>query len=242
MLGLLVGFWAEKFEHINFFPTFLMLPLTFLGGVFYSVSLLPPWAEKLSYVNPILYMVNAFRHGFLGTSDVSLGFAFLIMAAFAAAMFTVVVMLMNRGAGIRAQACDRDGRLLDDFDATYSFVGNIGPIFYFVTNLEAPRSRLIAIDTRSPDRAGWKELIPESSETLQGVNVVNDSFVASYLKDAATRVNIFALDGKPLRMDHMVRDAFWAGGQAVVLLDPRRAAFDTKNGEDRFEALARLVK
>ena len=57
--------------------------------------------ERLSYLNPILYMVNAFRHGFLGTSDVDLGFAFLIMGAFAAAMFTVVVMLMNRGTGIR---------------------------------------------------------------------------------------------------------------------------------------------
>jgi len=65
------------------------------------VSLLPDWAERLSYVNPILYMVNAFRHGFLGTSDVDLRFAFLIMAAFAVAMFAVVVTLMNRGTGIR---------------------------------------------------------------------------------------------------------------------------------------------
>jgi ABC-2 type transport system permease protein len=79
----------------------VLTPLIYLGGVFYSVSLLPDWAERLSYLNPILYMVNAFRHGFLGTSDVNLGFAFLIMAAFAAAMFTVVVTLMNRGTGIR---------------------------------------------------------------------------------------------------------------------------------------------
>jgi ABC-2 type transport system permease protein len=65
------------------------------------VTLLPPWAAKLSYGNPILYMVNAFRHGFLGTSDVDPGLAFMIMGAFAVAMYVVVVMLMNRGVGIR---------------------------------------------------------------------------------------------------------------------------------------------
>jgi ABC-2 type transport system permease protein len=79
----------------------VLTPLIYLGGVFYSVSLLPPWAEKLSYVNPILYMVNAFRHGFLGASDVDPGHALLIMAAFAAVMYTLVVVLMNRGTGIR---------------------------------------------------------------------------------------------------------------------------------------------
>ena len=79
----------------------MLTPLVYLGGVFYSVALLPPWAERLSYVNPILYMVNAFRHGFLGTSDVDPGFAFLIMGAFAVAMYAVVVALMNRGTGIR---------------------------------------------------------------------------------------------------------------------------------------------
>ena len=99
--GFFNAIFAKNFDQISWFPTFVLTPLIYLGGVFYSVSLLPEWAERLSYLNPILYMVNTFRHGFLGTSDVSLGFAFLIMAAFAAAMFTVVVMLMNRGAGIR---------------------------------------------------------------------------------------------------------------------------------------------
>ena len=80
----------------------MLTPLIYLGGVFYSVSLLPRLgARRLSYVNPILYMVNAFRHGFLGTSDVDPGFAFLSWAAFAVAMFAIVVMLMNRGTGIR---------------------------------------------------------------------------------------------------------------------------------------------
>jgi len=99
--GLFNAIFAKNFDQISWFPTFVLTPLIYLGGVFYSVSLLPEWAERLSYLNPILYMVNAFRHGFLGASDVHLGFAFLIMAAFAAAMFTVVVMLMNRGTGIR---------------------------------------------------------------------------------------------------------------------------------------------
>jgi ABC-2 type transport system permease protein len=99
--GLFNAIFAKNFDQISWFPTFVLTPLIYLGGVFYSVSLLPEWAERLSYVNPILYMVNAFRHGFLGTSDVDLGQAFLIMAAFAAAMFTVVVTLMNRGTGIR---------------------------------------------------------------------------------------------------------------------------------------------
>lgn len=99
--GLFNAIFAKNFDQISWFPTFVLTPLIYLGGVFYSVSLLPEWAQRLSYVNPILYMVNAFRHGFLGTSDVDLRFAFLIMAAFAAAMFAVVVTLMNRGTGIR---------------------------------------------------------------------------------------------------------------------------------------------
>jgi ABC-2 type transport system permease protein len=99
--GLFNAIFAKNFDQISWFPTFVLTPLIYLGGVFYSVSLLPDWAEQMSYVNPILYMVNSFRHGFLGTSDVNPGFAFLIMAAFALVMFAVVVTLMNRGTGIR---------------------------------------------------------------------------------------------------------------------------------------------
>jgi ABC-2 type transport system permease protein len=99
--GLFNAIFAKNFDQISWFPTFVLTPLIYLGGVFYSVSLLPPWAEKLSHLNPILYMVNAFRHGFLGTSDVDPGLAFLIMGAFAVAMFAIVVVLMNRGTGIR---------------------------------------------------------------------------------------------------------------------------------------------
>ena len=99
--GFFNAIFAKNFDQISWFPTFVLTPLIYLGGVFYSVSLLPSWAERMSYVNPILYMVNSFRHGFLGTSDVNPAIAFAIMLAFAAVMFTVVVMLMNRGTGIR---------------------------------------------------------------------------------------------------------------------------------------------
>jgi ABC-2 type transport system permease protein len=99
--GFFNAIFAKNFDQISWFPTFVLTPLIYLGGVFYSVTLLPPWAERLSYVNPILYMVNAFRHGFLGTSDVDPGFAFVIMGAFAVAMYAIVVALMNRGTGIR---------------------------------------------------------------------------------------------------------------------------------------------
>ena len=99
--GFFNAIFAKNFDQISWFPTFVLTPLIYLGGVFYSVTLLPGWAEKLSYVNPILYMVNAFRHGFLGTSDVDPGVALLIMGAFAAVMYAVVVVLMNRGTGIR---------------------------------------------------------------------------------------------------------------------------------------------
>ena len=99
--GFFNAIFAKNFEQISWFPTFVLTPLTYLGGVFYSVSLLPGWAEKLSHLNPILYMVNAFRYGFLGSSDVHVGVAFVITGLAAAVMFAVVVGLMNRGTGIR---------------------------------------------------------------------------------------------------------------------------------------------
>ncbi len=87
--------------------------------------------------------------------------------------------------------------LLPDLDADYSFVDNDGPIFYFRTDQGAPRGRLIAIDTAKPDRANWREVIPEGKDTLVRVSRVHDTFIASYLKDAATAVRLFAEDGKP---------------------------------------------
>ena len=99
--GLFNAIFAKSFDQISWFPTFVLTPLTYLGGVFYSISLLPEWAQSLSHANPVLYMVSAFRHGFLGTSDVNIGLAFAIMTVSAIVMFAVVVMLMNRGTGIR---------------------------------------------------------------------------------------------------------------------------------------------
>ena len=87
-------------------------------------------------------------------------------------------------------------RLLDDFDASYAFVGNDGPVFYFLTDLDAPRKRVIAIDTRHPERGGWRELIPQGQDVLEGVQIIHDTFVANYMHDASSRLRLFALDGR----------------------------------------------
>jgi prolyl oligopeptidase len=86
-------------------------------------------------------------------------------------------------------------RLLDEFDAAYHFVDNDGPVFWFHTDLLAPRGRVIAIDTRAPERARWKELIPQARETIQGVTAVGDRFFVGYLKDAQGQIKQFRLDG-----------------------------------------------
>ncbi|WP_435022407.1 prolyl oligopeptidase family serine peptidase [Tundrisphaera sp. TA3] len=89
--------------------------------------------------------------------------------------------------------------LIDNFEANYSFIDHDGPVFYFETNKDAPRGRVIAIDTRKPEPKDWVELIPESTDTLNGVGLVDEKFVASYLKDARTAVKLFDLTGKHLR-------------------------------------------
>ena len=90
-------------------------------------------------------------------------------------------------------------RLLDDFDAQYVFIDNDGPVFWFRTDLEAPRGRLIAIDIRHPERPGWKTIVPESADKLESVSAVDNQFLASYLKDAQTEVRVYDLKGKFLR-------------------------------------------
>jgi prolyl oligopeptidase len=90
-------------------------------------------------------------------------------------------------------------RLLDEFDAEYSFIDNDGPVFWIKTNLETPRGRVIAIDTRHPEKANWKTIVPQSADKLEHANVVNDKFVLSYLKDAQTEVRLYELDGKLIR-------------------------------------------
>jgi prolyl oligopeptidase len=90
-------------------------------------------------------------------------------------------------------------RLLDDFDARYRFIDNDGPVFWFQTDLDAPRGRLIAIDTRHPERANWKTVVPQSADKLEFANVVDNSFLVGYLKDARTEVRVYDLKGKLLR-------------------------------------------
>jgi len=97
VLGLVAAVWAEKFEQINFFPTFVMLPLTFLGGVFYSVGRLPePW-RTVSHFNPMVYMVEGLRYGMLGTSSLPPGAGASMLLVLAIASTAVTYALLARG-------------------------------------------------------------------------------------------------------------------------------------------------
>ena len=101
LAGFINAVYAKKFDDISIIPTFVLTPLTYLGGVFYSISLLPEFWQKISLANPILYMVNAFRYGILGTSDIAIGKAYIILAAFTIVLFLTCQQLMRRGVGIR---------------------------------------------------------------------------------------------------------------------------------------------
>jgi ABC-2 type transport system permease protein len=102
LAGFVNAIFAKKFDDIALVPTFVLTPLTYLGGVFYSVNALgSPWKE-ISYANPILYMVNAFRYGLLGTSDMPLGWAYAVMLGFAVALTALALYLIDRGIGLRS--------------------------------------------------------------------------------------------------------------------------------------------
>jgi ABC-2 type transport system permease protein len=102
LAGFVNAVFAKKFDDIALVPTFVLTPLTYLGGVFYSVDLLgEPW-RSISMVNPILYMVNAFRFGVLGVSDVNIGVAFAVMLAFVIGLSAVALNLLKRGVGLRS--------------------------------------------------------------------------------------------------------------------------------------------
>ena len=101
LAGFINAIFAKKFDDISIVPTFVLTPLTYLGGVFYSISLLPEFWQTVSKANPILYMVNAFRYGILGTSDISIQHAYVILLVFVVLLFSVCLGLMNRGVGIR---------------------------------------------------------------------------------------------------------------------------------------------
>jgi ABC-2 type transport system permease protein len=101
LAGMINAIFAKNFDQISFIPTFVLTPLTYLGGVFYTIKLLPTWAQTMSHADPILYMVNAFRFGFIGYSDVDVGLAYGIMIAAAIVLYAACVRLLNRGVGTR---------------------------------------------------------------------------------------------------------------------------------------------
>jgi len=102
LAGFVNAVYAKKFDDIALVPTFILTPLTYLGGVFYSVNMLgEPW-QTISRANPILYMVNAFRFGVLGISDVHVGVAFVVMIGFVVALSIVALQLLKRGVGLRS--------------------------------------------------------------------------------------------------------------------------------------------
>ena len=101
LAGFINAVFARKFDDISIVPTFVLTPLTYLGGVFYTISMLPPFWQNVSKANPILYMVNAFRYGILGKSDISIGHAYAILLVFIVVLFSTCVLLMRRGVGIR---------------------------------------------------------------------------------------------------------------------------------------------
>ena len=99
--GLINAIFAKKFDDISIVPTFVLTPLTYLGGVFYSVQLLPEFWRNVSLANPVLYMVNAFRYGILGISDIDITYAFVVIFVFVIILFTLCVLLLERGIGVR---------------------------------------------------------------------------------------------------------------------------------------------
>ncbi|MGB0942902.1 MAG: ABC transporter permease [Marinomonas sp.] len=100
--GFVNAVYAKSFDDISIIPTFVLVPLTYLGGVFYSIDLLPSFWQNMSLLNPVLYMVNAFRFGVLGVSDINVGYAIVIILVFIAVLFTYALRLLNRGHGIRS--------------------------------------------------------------------------------------------------------------------------------------------
>ena len=99
--GFINAVYANSFDDISIVPTFVLTPLTYLGGVFYSINLLPDFWAGVSQLNPILYMVNAFRYGILGVSDISVGYSLIVIIAFIIALFSYCMHLLNTGKGIR---------------------------------------------------------------------------------------------------------------------------------------------
>lgn len=101
LAGFINALFANTFDDISIVPTFVLTPLIYLGGVFYSIELLPTAGQWISALNPVLYMVNTFRYGILGTSDVNIYWALSILVLFSAVLFAVALYLLRRGTGLR---------------------------------------------------------------------------------------------------------------------------------------------
>ena len=101
LMGFINAIFADSFDDISIIPTFVLTPLIYLGGVFYSINILPEFWKNISMINPMLYVVNTFREGMLGVSDVSIPFALAMIVAFIAALSGACLILLNKGIGTR---------------------------------------------------------------------------------------------------------------------------------------------
>lgn len=102
LAGMINGIFANKFDDISIIPTFVITPLTYLGGVFYSISLLPDFWQTLSKANPVVYMISGFRYGFLGISDINVWMGLAMLVLFSVLLFVITLYLLKKGIGIRA--------------------------------------------------------------------------------------------------------------------------------------------
>lgn len=102
LAGLINGIFAQSFDDVSIVPTFVLQPLTYLGGVFYSISMLPPVWQAISKINPIVYMISGFRYGFLGKTDVSLALSMVILILFIGILYRICWYLINKGRGLRS--------------------------------------------------------------------------------------------------------------------------------------------
>lgn len=102
LAGLLNGIFAKSYDDVSIVPTFVLQPLTYLGGVFYAISMLPPIWQAISKVNPIVYMISGFRYGFLGVTDVPIMVSMLILVLFIVMLYAICWYLINKGRGLRS--------------------------------------------------------------------------------------------------------------------------------------------
>ncbi|MDT2990826.1 ABC transporter permease [Enterococcus casseliflavus] len=102
LAGLINGVFAQSYDDVSIVPTFVLQPLTYLGGVFYAISMLPPFWQAVSKINPIVYMISGFRYGFLGTTDVPIAISLSLLIGFIILLYTICYYLVSKGIGLRS--------------------------------------------------------------------------------------------------------------------------------------------